>query len=44
LTRPSLDPDAEALVRNWYRKDYEFLDLCAEWREQQDGAVAKAVP
>lgn len=43
-TRPSLDPDAEALVRNWYRKDYEFLDLCAEWREQQDGAVAKAVP
>ena len=36
-----LSKEAEALIRKWYARDYEFLGICAQWREEQDGAVAK---
>lgn len=37
---PPLGPRAEALVREWYRRDYEFLERCLFWRREQGGAVA----
>lgn len=36
-----LEPRAIDLVRAWYRRDYEFLDFCNQWRNEQGGAVAK---
>lgn len=30
---------AEELVKNWYLRDYEFMDLCANWRERNSGPV-----
>ena len=40
--RQPLEPAAEQLVRQWYRRDYEFLDLCAKWRDEHHGAVAES--
>ncbi|MES2477109.1 MAG: sulfotransferase family 2 domain-containing protein [Verrucomicrobiota bacterium] len=39
--KPALEPAAVELVKNWYRRDYDFLELCAAWREHQGGPVAK---
>lgn len=36
-----LCPEAAALIREWYRRDYEFLELCEQWRNKNQGAVAK---
>ncbi len=36
-----LEPAAVELVRNWYRRDYDFLEICEKWREQNGGPVAK---
>ena len=38
---PPLEPAAIVLVKNWYRRDYDFLEICAEWRERHGGPVAK---
>ncbi len=37
---PPLEPEAVELVRNWYRRDYDFLEICNRWRERHGGAVA----
>lgn len=39
--RPALEPAAMEQVKNWYRRDYDFLDFCARWREKQGGPVAR---
>ncbi len=35
-----LEARALALVRDWYAKDYELMDFCADWRERNNGPVA----
>lgn len=37
---PPLEPEAIALVKAWYRRDYEFLEICEKWRERHGGPVA----
>ena len=37
---PPLEPAAVGLVKDWYRRDYEFLELCGKWRDRQGGPVA----
>ncbi|MES2659685.1 MAG: sulfotransferase family 2 domain-containing protein [Verrucomicrobiota bacterium] len=39
--RPPLEPAAVEQVKKWYRRDYDFLTICAKWRERQGGPVAK---
>lgn len=39
--RPPLEPAAVEQVKNWYRRDYDFLAICEKWRERQGGPVAK---
>ncbi len=34
-----LEPEAEKQVKNWYRRDYDFLEICATWRMQHGGPV-----
>lgn len=36
-----LEARAVALLRSWYRRDYDFLDFCNQWRAEQGGAVAR---
>ncbi len=36
-----LDKQAATNVREWYAKDYEFIELCDEWRECNVGPIAK---
>ncbi len=38
--KPALEPAAIALVKDWYRRDYDFLEICAKWRELHGGPVA----
>lgn len=38
---PALEPAAVELVKNWYRRDYDFLEICAKWREKNGGPVAR---
>lgn len=38
--RAALEPRAVELVKEWYRRDYDFLEYCSEWRERHGGAVA----
>lgn len=38
--RPPLEPAAIALVKAWYRRDYEFLEFCDAWRARHGGPVA----
>ncbi|MEY3896530.1 MAG: hypothetical protein RLZZ214_2050 [Verrucomicrobiota bacterium] len=39
---PALEPEAVKWIRHWYRRDYDFLDFCAQWRDEQQGPVAKS--
>lgn len=39
---PPLEAEAVKWIQHWYRRDYDFLDFCARWREEQEGPVAKA--
>lgn len=41
--RPPLEPAAVEQVKNWYRRDYDFLAICEKWRERQGGPVAKEI-
>lgn len=36
-----LEEAALAQLRAWYRPDFEFLELCAAWRAEQGGPVAR---
>lgn len=39
---PALESEAEKWVRHWYRRDYDFLELCDRWRDEQGGPMAKS--
>lgn len=34
-----LSEEAVRLIRNWYRRDYDFLDYCSAWRARHGGPV-----
>jgi hypothetical protein len=40
-SKPALEPAAVALVKNWYRRDYDFLEICGNWRQSHGGPVAR---
>lgn len=37
-----LEPEAVKWIKNWYRRDYDFLDFCAQWRDEQQGPVMRS--
>jgi hypothetical protein len=39
---PVLETAAVEWLKSWYRRDYDFLDLCDRWRARQGGPVAKS--
>lgn len=36
---PPLEAAAVELVRNWYRRDYDFLEFCEKWRDKYLGSA-----
>lgn len=36
-----LEPKAIKLVKEWYRRDYDFLAYCEQWRQRHGGVVAR---
>lgn len=37
-----LEPCAVELLRSWYKRDYDFLEFCNQWRAEQEGAVSRS--
>lgn len=38
----ALEPEALQWIKNWYRRDYDFLEFCDRWREEQNGPVLRS--
>ncbi len=38
-----LEAAAIQLVKQWYNRDYAFLDCCSAWRRENGGAVARKI-